>query len=60
MPYGGKGADWLYHQKWTIGSVCSGPVFANRDSQEARDLQGFLGIDCNGHMKFFCAHCGRR
>jgi len=31
-----------------------------QESQEVRDLQGFLVIDCNGYMKFFSAHCGRR
>jgi hypothetical protein len=34
--------------------------FLTRESQEVRDLQGFLVIDCNGYMKFFSAHCGRR
>jgi hypothetical protein len=34
--------------------------FLQREIQEVRDLQGFLVIDCNGYMKFFPAHCGRR
>jgi hypothetical protein len=34
--------------------------FLIRESQEVRDLRGFLVIDCNGYMKFFSAHCGRR
>jgi hypothetical protein len=34
--------------------------FLQLEIQEVRDLQGFLVIDCNGYMKFFPAHCGRR
>jgi hypothetical protein len=34
--------------------------FLQLEIQEVRDLQGFLVIDCNGYMKFFSAHCGRR
>jgi hypothetical protein len=39
---------------------CTATKFLARESQEVRDLQGFLVIDCNGYMKFCSAHCGWR
>jgi len=51
---------WFFCQN-PRSRIYSAPTkFPMQESQEVRDLQGFLVIDCNGYMKFFSAHCGRR
>jgi len=50
-----------FFQNKSVVAIYSAAIkFLTRESREVRDLQRFLVIDCNGYMKFFSAHCGRR
>jgi hypothetical protein len=53
--YDRKISSWMFCR-----NACAIISILISESQETRDLQAFLVIDCNRQMKFFAAHCGRR